>query len=41
MQDITKYPEGYQAAIDMVDWLPEDKRQAWLDAMITTMIDVG
>jgi hypothetical protein len=32
------YPEGYQAVIQSLDFLPEDKREAALSAMMLRII---
>ena len=39
--DITTYPDGYNAALEMVDWLPSESRKAWLDSFVDIMVDLG
>lgn len=34
----TSYPEGYKKAADSLKFIPEDQREAILDAVVNTII---
>lgn len=39
--NITTYPEGFKQAASVLDFIPEEERESFLNALVSTVISLG